>query len=257
MTATNAFSGGTAPIEFCLFLFLPRKDNHSNNTCIFISDFSTVPLLGTYTPLHWHKTWTMFTTLTNDPGYQRNSLSDISIYFEKYGITINDLFPSTLWPCLVGILTHFYAIILVYEDQAWVFTYLLCTEFCASLRFSVRPSIAPRSTYREFRKKCVFFSQFTATPPTSLQETFKALNKMRVYSHSYWLVIFCTTNSSRVLARESWQTFENSWKITQYLMNTLYKIKYHTRSSIKIVVLLICSTATIQPLVFIRTVRRL
>ena len=28
-----------------------------------------------------------------------------------------------------------------------------------------------------------------------------------------------------------------------------YKIKYHTRSSIKIVVLLICSTATIQPLV--------
>ena len=33
---------------------------------------------------------------------------------------------------------------------------------------------------------------------------------MRVYSHSYWLVIFCTTNSSRVLARERWQTFENS-----------------------------------------------
>ena len=33
---------------------------------------------------------------------------------------------------------------------------------------------------------------------------------MRVYSHSYWLVIFGTTNSSRELAR--WQTFENSWK---------------------------------------------
>ena len=31
-----------------------------------------------------------------------------------------------------------------------------------------------------------------------------------------------------------------------------YKIKYHTRSSIKIVVLLICSTATIQPLVSYR-----
>ena len=30
--------------------------------------------------------------------------------------------------------------------------------------------------------------------------------------HSYWLVIFCTTNSSRVLARERWQTFENSLK---------------------------------------------
>ena len=36
---------------------------------------------------------------------------------------------------------------------------------------------------------------------------------MQVYSHSYWLVIFCTTNSSsRVLARERWQPFENSWK---------------------------------------------
>ena len=35
----------------------------------------------------------------------------------------------------------------------------------------------------------------------------------RVYSPSYLLVIFCTTNSSRVLmARESWQTFENSCK---------------------------------------------
>ena len=32
-----------------------------------------------------------------------------------------------------------------------------------------------------------------------------------LYSHSYWPVIFCTTNSSRVLARERWQTFENSW----------------------------------------------
>merc|ERR1711911_407917 len=31
---------------------------------------------------------------------------------------------------------------------------------------------------------------------------------------------FCTTNSSRVLARERWQTFKNSLK-TQFLMNTL------------------------------------
>ena len=49
---------------------------------------------------------------------------------------------------------------------------------------------------------------------------------MRVYSHSYWLVIFCTTNSSRVLARERWQIFENSWKKTQYFMNNLYKSLY-------------------------------
>ena len=40
-------------------------------------------------------------------------------------------------------------------------------------------------------KNCVF-SQFTATPdsPTSLKGAFKALNAMRVYSHSYWLVTF-------------------------------------------------------------------
>ena len=43
-----------------------------------------------------------------------------------------------------------------------------------------------------------------------------------VHCRSYWLVIFCTTNSSRVLARERWQTLKNSWKNTQYLMNTLY-----------------------------------
>ena len=76
-----------------------------------------------------------------------------------------------------------------------------------------------------FRKNLVF-SQFTTTPhsPLSLQGTFKALNALGVYSHSYWLVIFGTTNSSRVLARERWQTYENSWKKTQYLMNTLYMI---------------------------------
>ena len=35
-------------------------------------------------------------------------------------------------------------------------------------------------------------SFFTATPPspTLLKETFKPLDAMRVYSHSYWLVIF-------------------------------------------------------------------
>ena len=51
----------------------------------------------------------------------------------------------------------------------------------------------------------------------------KSLDIMFVYSHSYWLVFFCTTNGSRVLMKERWQTFENSWKKTQYLMNTLYQ----------------------------------
>ena len=42
------------------------------------------------------------------------------------------------------------------------------------------------------QEKLCFFSQLTATPPspTSLLETFKALNAMQVYSHSYLLVIF-------------------------------------------------------------------
>ena len=46
---------------------------------------------------------------------------------------------------------------------------------------------------------------------TELQETFKPSNAKRVCSHFYWPIIFCTTNSSRVPARERWQTFENSW----------------------------------------------
>ena len=34
-----------------------------------------------------------------------------------------------------------------------------------------------------------------------------------------WAGLFCTTNSRRVLARERWQTFDNYWEKTQYLMN--------------------------------------
>ena len=75
-------------------------------------------------------------------------------------------------------------------------------------------------------EKIVFFHNSQQPLPRlhrwSLLETLKALNAEQVYSHSYWLEIFCTTNSSRVLARERRQTFENSWKKTQYLMNTLY-----------------------------------
>merc|ERR1711860_43320 len=75
------------------------------------------------------------------------------------------------------------------------------------------------------RKIVGFFFTIHCNPSLAyiaVYETFKALNATRVYSRSYWLVIFCTTNSSRVLARERWQTFENSWKKKQYLMNTLY-----------------------------------
>ena len=65
---------------------------------------------------------------------------------------------------------------------------------------------------RVFMKKLCFFINHCnpSFAYISLKEIYKALKAMRVYSHSYWLVIFCTTNSSRVLARERWQTFENS-----------------------------------------------
>ena len=50
----------------------------------------------------------------------------------------------------------------------------------------------------------------------------------QVHNHSYWLAIFWTTNSSTVLARESLQNYENSWKkkhkdlsILQYEVNFL------------------------------------
>ena len=66
--------------------------------------------------------------------------------------------------------------------------------------------------YKVIRKLCFFFT-IHCNPSLAYiaaVKTFKALNAMRVYSHSFWLVIFLTTNSSRVLARERWQTFENS-----------------------------------------------
>ena len=71
-------------------------------------------------------------------------------------------------------------------------------------------------------KLCFFTIHCNPSLAYITEKTFKALNAMRVYSHSYWLVNFCKTNSSRVLAKERLQTFENSWKKTQYLNNTLY-----------------------------------
>ena len=50
-------------------------------------------------------------------------------------------------------------------------------------------------------------SQFTATPPLPT-----SLKRITSVQSPYLLVIFCTTNNSRVLARERWQTLEYSWK---------------------------------------------
>ena len=101
-----------------------------------------------------------------------------------------------------------------------------------TLSSSVRSSIkqlarqapmAPRK-YRLFIENCVF-SQFTATHPLLEGEQF-ILSEILVYSHSYWLAVFFpTNNSSPVPARERPQNIENSWKKSQYFMNTLYLSK--------------------------------
>ena len=69
--------------------------------------------------------------------------------------------------------------------------------------------------------KYIFFYNFHILL-NSLLSCFHEYFDTSGHSHSYWLIIFCTTNRSRVLARERWQTFENSWKKTQHLMNNLF-----------------------------------
>ena len=59
--------------------------------------------------------------------------------------------------------------------------------------------------------------------PHQHHDIFKVLNATRVYSHSYWLTIFCTTNSSPVLSNERPQNIENSWeKNTIFNEHSLY-----------------------------------
>ena len=63
------------------------------------------------------------------------------------------------------------------------------------------------------QEKLCFFT-IHCNPPSLAYISVRDLQSshaMRVYSHYNWLVIFCTTNISRVLARrERWQTLENS-----------------------------------------------
>ena len=89
-----------------------------------------------------------------------------------------------------------------------------------SLTFQLHPSVttsAACSTSGDIKgvqEKLWFFTIHFNPSLTyiAVRDLQGSLNAMRVYSRSYWLVLFCTTNSSQVLARERWQTFENSWK---------------------------------------------
>ena len=82
----------------------------------------------------------------------------------------------------------------------------------------------PPSIYMVFRKNCGFFFTIHCNPSLAyiaVRDLQSSQRKMRMYSHSYWLVFFV-----QPLAAECWRGkgFENSWKKTQYLMNTLYKV---------------------------------
>ena len=66
-------------------------------------------------------------------------------------------------------------------------------------------------TYRMFNKNCIFVNSLQPIPCMEIE--LLILAKDLSTHHSYWLVIFCTTNSSPVLlAREKPQNFKNSKK---------------------------------------------
>ena len=80
----------------------------------------------------------------------------------------------------------------------------------------------PFTNYRVFRKNCVF--QNSLQPLPRLHHCKRDLQSSQRHASVQSLLLagnFLYSNSSRVMARERWQTFEISWKKTQYLMNTL------------------------------------
>ena len=76
-----------------------------------------------------------------------------------------------------------------------------------------------------FRKNCVFFTIHCSNPTLAYIVVRDLQSSQRNVSVQTLLLAgnYCTTNSSRELAMERWQTLENSRKKTQYLTNTLYK----------------------------------
>ena len=90
--------------------------------------------------------------------------------------------------------------------------------------FFIFPTVRPYiCTYSVFRKKLCFFT-IHCNPCLAYIAVRDHQSSQRNESVQSLLLAgsFCTTNSSRVLARERWQTLQNSReKNTQYLMNTL------------------------------------
>ena len=111
-------------------------------------------------------------------------------------------------------------------------TYLLCSEFCASLRLSVRPSIAPRSTYRVSRKKCGFF-----TIHCNAYIVVKDLQSSQ-QNASVQSLLLAGNFLLQPIAAECWRgrggKLSRILGKTQYLMNTLYKMSPLLHSNLRI-----------------------
>merc|ERR1712049_5940 len=76
------------------------------------------------------------------------------------------------------------------------------------------------SQIRSVHEKIVFFFTIHSNPSLAYIAVRELQSSQRNASVQSLLLAgsFCTTNDSRVLARERWQTFGNSWKKTQYLI---------------------------------------
>ena len=80
--------------------------------------------------------------------------------------------------------------------------------------------------YRVFRKKSDFFSLQTNPSLHRFKRSSKLSTQCQRVKSLLLVGNFCTTNSSRVLAIDRWQTFENFWKQhnIQSTVNTLYNM---------------------------------
>ena len=67
--------------------------------------------------------------------------------------------------------------------------------------------------YRVFRKNCAFLTIY-CNPSLAyiVVRDLQCFQRIASVESLLLAAFFCITNSSRVLARERWQTFENSWK---------------------------------------------
>ena len=132
--------------------------------------------------------------------------------FRYRSLSINDIFPHSLTSSHTNYLCHVCSIALhlqtnhlieyfpsLFPDYVNEWSFSLTLLFLGLLHLQQ----GPHEIYRVFRKNCVFIT-IHLNPYLAYIAVRNLQSSQRnaiVYRHSYWLVIFCTTNSSRVLAR--------------------------------------------------------